>query len=123
MLQAKRQILLAAYASREQAVHLTTRSPAERITIARAAVERLHPGHGIELVNPVAVHWQSIPYSEGPWVEWDDAGNDRHDADILNAGDGPFLFAGSHLSAYLGHWQEGAILSARRAAQLIAQAT
>jgi monoamine oxidase len=119
--QRKRQILLAAYATREQAAHLATHSRAEQIEIARAAVERLHPGHGKDLASPVLVRWQRVPFSEGPWVEWTDPGNDAHAADILNAGDGPFLFAGSHLSAYSGHWQEGAILSARRAVGLLAQ--
>jgi monoamine oxidase len=32
--------------------------------------------------------------------------------------DGPFYFAGEHLSR-IGPWQEGAILSARRAANMI----
>ncbi len=120
--QQKRQILLAAYASRDQARHLATHSRAEQIAIARQAVERLHPGHGQDLTNPVLVHWGRIVFSEGPWVEWTDPGNDPKDAQIINAGDGPFVFAGSHLSAYSGHWQEGAILSARRAVGLLALA-
>jgi len=119
--QQKRQILLAAYAVKDQAARLAAHSRAEQIEIARAAVDRLHPGHGRDLEKPVLVHWQRIPFSEGPWVEWEDPGNDRHAADVINAGDGPFLFAGSHLSAYSGHWQEGAILSARRAVSLLAQ--
>jgi monoamine oxidase len=119
--QQKQQILLAAYASREQAAHLSANSRAEQIEIARAAVDRLHPGHGRDLGSGVLVHWQRIPFNEGPWIEWDDPGNDRRAADVLNAGDGPFLFAGSHLSAYSGHWQEGAILSAKRAVSLLAQ--
>lgn len=119
--QQKRQILLAAYAAKVQATRLPAHTRAEQIEIARAAVDRLHPGHGRDLANPVQVHWQRIPFSEGPWVEWEDPGNDRHAADVINAGDGPFLFAGSHLSAYSGHWQEGAILSARRAVSLLAQ--
>jgi len=119
--QQKRQILLAAYATRDQATRLATHARTEQIAIARAAVDRLHPGHGRDLAAPALIHWQRIPFSEGPWVEWEDPGNDRHAADIINAGDGPFLFAGSHLSAYSGHWQEGAILSARRAVSLLAQ--
>jgi monoamine oxidase len=116
--QAKRAVLLAAYSSREAAGRLNAKPRAQQIDIARAAVERLHPGHGRDLANPVLVHWAKVPFAEGPWVEWADPGNDERAAAMLNAGDGPFLFAGSHLSAYSGHWQEGAILSGRRAAAL-----
>lgn len=116
--QAKREILLAAYTSRDQAAKLAARGGAEQIAMARAAVERLHPGHGGDLAAPARVHWAKVPFSEGPWIEWIDPGNDVQAAITLNAGDGPFLFAGSHLSAYSGHWQEGAILSARRAVAL-----
>lgn len=118
--QAKRQILLATYAFRDQAVRLGALSLADRIAAARGAVERLHPGHGRDLASPVVVNWKKIPFNEGPWIEWADPGNDKRAADVLNAGDGPFRFAGSHLSAYSGHWQEGAILSARRAVSLLA---
>ncbi|MEJ5976258.1 FAD-dependent oxidoreductase [Novosphingobium sp. PS1R-30] len=119
--QAKRAVLLAAYSSRESAQRLSTRPRAEQIAIARAAVDRLHPGHGSDLSAPVLVHWGKVPFAEGPWIEWADPGNDARAAATLNAGDGPFLFAGSHLSAYSGHWQEGGILSARRAAALALQ--
>jgi len=37
---------------------------------------------------------------------------------LLNTPDGPFYFAGEHPSR-IGPWQEGAILSARRAANMI----
>ncbi|HEX7819095.1 MAG TPA: FAD-dependent oxidoreductase [Sphingobium sp.] len=116
--QRPRQILLAAYTSRDNAVRLGKLSRAEQVEAARRAVELVHPGHGRDLEKPVVVQWSKIPYSEGPWVEWTDVGNDDKSAALLNAGDGPFLFAGSHLSAYSGHWQEGAILSARRAVGL-----
>lgn len=116
--QAPRQILLAAYSSREFAGRLGAKPLGEQIAIARAAVEQLHPGHGGDLQKGIGVHWKTVPHSEGPWVEWTDPGNDPAAAAVLNAGDGPFLFAGSHLSAYSGHWQEGAILSARRAVAL-----
>jgi monoamine oxidase len=113
--QRPRQILLAAYASRNQVQRLALLGRAGAIEAARAAVERIHPGHGRGLEKPVLVRWSRIPFSEGPWIEWSDNGNDPAAATLLNAGDGPFLFAGSHLSQYSGHWQEGAILSARYA--------
>jgi hypothetical protein len=39
---------------------------------------------------------------------------------LLNQPDGPFYFAGEHLSQ-LGAWQEGAVLSARRTINMIDQ--
>lgn len=112
------QILLAAYSAREQARTLAARSFAQQIEIARTAVDRLHPGHGRDLTKGITVNWAGIPYSEGPWIEWDQDGNDRAIAAPLDLPDGPFLFAGSHLSQYSGHWQEGGILSAKRAVAL-----
>jgi len=118
--QAKRQMLLAAYATDEPAARLAAIGRGQRIEVARAMVDRTHPGHGVDLANPLAVHWAQVPFSEGAWVEWDKAGNDIGVCATLNAGDGPFLFAGSHISQYSGHWQEGAILSARYAVSRIA---
>jgi len=74
----------------------------------------MHPGHGRDLEKPVVVNWRRTPYSEGAWIEWGAAGNDPASATALNDGDGPFSFAGSYLSAYSGHRQEGAALSALR---------
>lgn len=113
--QAPRQVLLAAYASRDGARTLGARSLSDQVAAARAAVERIHPGHGPDLINPVVIDWARQPFSQGPWIEWDQDGNDPAAFRLLNQNDGPFLFAGSHLSQYSGHWQEGAVLSARRA--------
>ncbi len=116
-----KQVLIAAYASRAQGRSLAARPIAEQIAIARASVDRLHPGHGADLKGGVAVNWSRVPFSEGPWLEWDDDGNDMAATKVLDDPDGPFLFAGSHLSHYSGHWQEGAILSAKRAVSLALQ--
>lgn len=120
--QKPRQILLATYVSREQGRALAARPYADQIAIARAAVERLHPGQGAGLAKGITVNWGSIPFSEGPWIEWDQDGNDRALAAPLDRPDGPFIFAGSHLSQYSGHWQEGGILSAKRAVALVTSA-
>jgi len=51
-----------------------------------------------------------VPFSGAAWSDWDRAG--RADAyPRLLAGDGPFLFAGEHMS-WLPGWQEGAVRSA-----------
>ncbi len=113
--QKERQILIGAYAWDDLAERLGKNSRAHQIEIARGVVERMHPGHGKDLTNPVVIDWRRIPFSEGPWVGWHSHGNSIANAATLNAGDGPFTFVGSYLSAYSGEWQEGAVLSARRA--------
>jgi len=120
--QKPRQILLAAYASLKDGRALAAHPRARQIELARAGVERLHPGHGRDLAKGVTVNWGGIPFSEGPWIEWDQDDNDRASAAPLDLPDGPFVFAGSHLSQYSGHWQEGGILSAKRAVALATSA-
>ena len=110
-----RQVLLAAYVARDAARRFVALPLTEQIARARAAVDQIHPGHGADLSKPVVIDWGRQPFSNGPWVEWDQDGNDLAAFRLLNQPDGPFLLAGSHLSQYSGHWQEGAVLSARRA--------
>lgn len=112
-------VLLAAYMAQDAASTFSRRPLAEQVALARDAVERVHPGHGADLRAPVVVNWRKIPHNLGPWLEWEADGNRIEDFRLLNQPDGPFLFAGSHLSQYSGHWQEGAILSARRAADTL----
>lgn len=115
-------VLLAAYCAQDNARVFARRPPAEQIALARRAVERIHPGHGGDLARPVVVNWARVPHSLGPWLEWERDGNSLDQFRLLNRPDGPFLFAGSHLSQYSGHWQEGAVLSAYRAVDMIAPA-
>ncbi|MBB4632558.1 flavin monoamine oxidase family protein [Sphingosinicella soli] len=112
--QSPRQVLVAAYGWDDLGSRLAALPLGERIETARRVIERMHPGHGKDLEKPVVVNWRRVPYSEGAWIEWGATGNDPKSAIALNEGDGPFSFAGSYLSAYSGHWQEGAVLSARR---------
>ena len=62
------------------------------------------------LVRGVSVAWSNIPFSGSGWAEWSRETRATHYAALLQ-GDGPFLFAGEHLSFITG-WQEGAIASA-----------
>jgi monoamine oxidase len=112
-------VLLAAYMALDAAKSFAARPIPEQIALARAAVDRIHPGHGADLQSPVVVNWRKTPHNLGPWLDWHADGNSLDDFRLLNQPDGPFLFAGSHLSQYSGHWQEGAVLSARRAADAL----
>jgi monoamine oxidase len=83
---------------------------AQRATDAIADGERIHPGYGAALTKAVSVAWAKIPFSGAGWAEWSRAA--RRDAyPRLLQGDGPFRFAGEHMS-YVTGWQEGAVLSA-----------
>ena len=119
-LQSERGLLLACYSSGAGAAKFQKRPIAEQIDRSRAVIERLHPGHGKDLENPIAVDWNKIPYSLGPWPDWN-AGSangmqeghiDNEDFRFLLKPEGRVYFAGSALSQTPG-WQEGGIQSAR----------
>jgi monoamine oxidase len=109
-------ILLGGYATRTDADALATKSLQEQLELSRAAIEGLHPGHSRELEKPMAITWSKVPYSLGIAARY----TTDHDSNyaVLGEPDGPFYFAGEHLS-HVGAWQEGAILSARRAINMI----
>ena len=88
-------------------------APAERLRLAAAEGERLHAPYAAELGEGIAVSWPKVPFSAGAWCQWSAAARREHYPVLLEA-DGPFHFAGEHLSDLPG-WQEGAVLSAHRA--------
>ena len=96
-------------------------APAERVEMALRQGEKLHPNYRIDVGRGVAVSWAKMPHSAGAWCEWSEAA--KKDAyRVLLEPDGPLYMAGEHLSNLPG-WQEGAILSAHKATQAIAQRT
>jgi monoamine oxidase len=92
--------------------------PPARLDAALADGERLHPDYRRHLSHGVSVAWKNIPFSGSAWAEWSREARATHYA-VLLKGDGPFLFAGEHLS-YINGWQEGAVRSAHYALQAIA---
>jgi len=89
----------------------------ERFAVSRRVIEKFHPGRGGELARPVTVSWSQTPFSNGFTAEWTPEQR-ATDYAVLCRGDGPFYFAGEHLS-YITAWQEGAALSAHEAVKLI----
>lgn len=84
--------------------------PSQRIADALADGERVHPEYRRWLDDGVAVAWKKIPFTGSAWAEWNEEARASH-YPLLLAGDGPFLFAGEHMSWITG-WQEGAVRSA-----------
>jgi monoamine oxidase len=89
----------------------------DQIQYARDTIERLHPGQSNLLKAPISVDWTKTPYSLG--LEADIASEDPAAYALLSEADGPYYFAGEHLS-HVGAWQQGAFLSAHRTVGLIA---
>jgi monoamine oxidase len=111
-------ILLGGYATRDAGDLLGKKPLTEQLELSRAAIEALHPGRGRELEKPMAVTWSKVPHSLGISARYT-TDQDANYA-VLSAPDGPYHFAGEHLS-HVGAWQEGAMLSARRTINMIDQ--
>ena len=67
------------------------------------AGEKVHPQYRENLSRGISVAWNKVPYSLGGWAK-------STPSSVLQQPDGPFLFAGDHLT-YLHGWQEGAVIS------------
>ena len=78
-------------------------SVADRIEFALARGEKVHPQYRQNLTSGISVAWSKVPYTLGGWSA-------STPSTLLQAPDGPFLFAGDHLT-YLQGWQEGAVIS------------
>jgi monoamine oxidase len=96
-----------------------------KLDASRAAIEKLFPGRGRELRDPVYISWGQIPYNLGSWISRSRDGSvinaeARQSYDVITRPDRRVYFAGDHTSHLVG-WQEGAALSAVRAVNLIGQ--
>nr|WP_232792992.1 flavin monoamine oxidase family protein [Caulobacter hibisci] len=89
----------------------------ERFAVSRRVIDKFHPGKGAELAKPVTVSWMQTPFNEGVAVGWRDEQR-ATDYAVLCKPDGPFHFAGEHMS-YINAWQEGAALSAQETVRRI----
>jgi monoamine oxidase len=104
-------ILLGAYIwTTELGEKFAAMSPAARLEAALQDCERVHGGCRRYLTRGVSVAWKNIPFSGSAWAEWSGETRAMHYRRLLE-GDGPFLFAGEHIS-YINGWQEGAVRSA-----------
>jgi monoamine oxidase len=83
---------------------------ARRLSDTLDDVAHLHPDAPRFLEHGVSVAWKNIPYSRGGWSEWSREARAAQ-YPLLLKGDGPYMFAGEHMSFITG-WQEGAVRSA-----------
>ena len=115
-------VLVGAYIwDSEPAQRFTLMTPGDRKAAALSDGEALHPGYAKLVGSAASVAWAKVPYSSGAWIEWDSVPGGRPAAyPALLAGDGPFYFAGEHMS-YVTAWQEGAVQSAHYAVAQIAE--
>ncbi len=123
----ERGMLLACYSSGGEAEAFQRRPLAEQVGFARQVVEKVHPGHGKDLEGGLVVNWNKVPYSLGPWPNWNpgSAGRQEHHNDtavfrMLLKPEGRVYFAGAALSQTPG-WQEGGIQSAHLQVAAIAE--
>src|SRR5262245_12852888 len=91
-----------------------------KLTASRAAVERLHPGHGKDPRSPMFVHWEEIRFSQGAWISAASGEYYKGPYKAFLEPDDRIYFAGDFCS-HLLTWQEGAVLSAHRTVQMIAE--
>jgi len=118
----ERGVLVSGYEFTSERLNSVASTLEEKFAASRAAVEKLHPGHGRDLQKPIYVAWAQIPYSLGGWISianleagyWSGPYND------FIVPDDRIYFAGDHCSHVVG-WQEGAALSARRAIGMIVE--
>jgi monoamine oxidase len=84
----------------------------QRLSDTLDDVTHLHPQAPRFLADGISVAWKNVPYTQGGWAEWTREARATH-FPILLKGDGPYLFAGEHMSHITG-WQEGAVSSAHK---------
>jgi monoamine oxidase len=119
-LQRQKGILVGAYIWSEDLGDAFAAKPvARRLSDTIDDVAHLHPQAPRFLDLGVSVAWKNIPYSRGGWSEWSSAARATHFPTLLK-GDGPYLFAGEHMSFVTG-WQEGAVLSAHEVLRSLAE--
>ena len=94
-----------------------------KLDASRQAIEKLFPGRGNELHDPVYISWGQIPFNLGSWISGKRDQNgfgeqNPHDYAVITRPDRRLYFAGDHTSHIVG-WQEGAAFSAIRAVNMI----
>jgi monoamine oxidase len=113
-------VLLSGYGMQSIAAFNELPNLESKLTASRAAVERLHPGHGKDLQRPMYVVWEKIPFNQGAWISGASGEYHKGPYQAFLEPDGRIYFAGDFCS-HLLTWQEGAALSAHRTVNMISE--
>jgi len=121
-------VLVASYVGGDPAAALAGEPLTRQMERARAAVARMHPGHGGEMKHGLVINWEKVPYSEGRMLDWSASTGTRQREGfirtpvhtLLNRAHGRIFFAGTQLSQTPG-WMEGAIVASHRVVSMIAE--
>ena len=114
-----RGLLVGAYTVGAAARTFQARAFDQQVALTRAAVDKLHPGHGKDLAAPLVIDWNRQAFNLGPWIHWEADGNDPAAYRLLGQPQGRVFLSGAHLSQ-LPSWQEGGVAAARRTVGQIA---
>lgn len=91
-------------------------SPNERAEAARLSTDRVHPGYGKELLDPISLSWRNEPFAWGAWPAWEPDDSPEVTAyyrEIVRP-EGRVFFAGDIASLWAG-WMEGGFAAAHTA--------
>ncbi|SDM17387.1 monoamine oxidase [Catalinimonas alkaloidigena] len=116
---AKKGVLKGYYNFHQRAEILGNLSPADRLKAAMEQGGRIHPQYHEEFENAFSLYWPKIAYSKGGWAHYTDENRKEHYPALLEP-DGPYYFAGEHVS-YLTAWMAGALTSARDVVEALHQ--
>jgi monoamine oxidase len=110
-LQRSKGILVGAYIWSDDVGNAFAAKPmTQRLRDTLGDLAHLHPQAPGLLRHGVSVAWKNVPFTRGAWAEWSQEARATQ-FPLLLAGDGPYMFAGEHMSFITG-WQEGAVRSA-----------
>ncbi len=105
-------VLVGCYNYGDDARRLGAMRLEQRIDLALAEGERLHPQYRREFVAGVSMVWERIPFTLGAWSA------EGRGAKRLREPDGRIYLAGEHLTM-MGGWMAGALESARQVVEAI----
>lgn len=113
-------LLVAGYLFAPDSGTFASKSFEEQYALSAQAVELLHPGHAQSLRHPLAISWEQIRFSEGPWLNVENFSAQAHQ--LLEQPQGRVYLASDNLGQNgIGIWQETAANAARQVVGQLAE--
>ncbi len=101
-------------------VNITDMTPAQRTELALSMGEKIHPQYRQEFETSFSVSWRAIRFNKGANSRYESAAMRTRVLDVIGQPDGPYYFAGEHVS-WLSGWIAGAFESSLRAVRSLHQ--